>query len=175
MWINFKAIVPFAVKIYAGPVDAEQVNAISGLPRSCRDMVHQRGDLIQDYAVAGDTWSTDHQRWIDNIASLGGHARQFVATPGELGFTVQHEITDDERFAGISFEIVPFKPMTPYTEGRLTVKTLAAKLIKLQVDSSFTISRVKDLIKERESTFQGEQQLLIYQGKILQGTQVSIY
>lgn len=75
MWIDFKANVPFMIKIYCGGV-----NVVSGEHASEGTETKQRraklleqGKPIQDYVVVPE------QRWLDGVAIQSSVVRQFVA------------------------------------------------------------------------------------------------
>jgi hypothetical protein len=88
MWLNFHGG-PNAVKVAVG-----KVNAISGEP------YHQR--LENDYAVVPE------QPWLDGINAGDGYIKQFVAMPLGLGYTVEGQVTGEERHGGL--QIVCFAP-----------------------------------------------------------------
>ncbi|KAF3012951.1 hypothetical protein E8E14_000046 [Neopestalotiopsis sp. 37M] len=106
MWINFRASRPFALKIYVGGV-----NAVSGLPlrddtdqtRRKRLRMLQEGKPVQDYMVVPG------QPWLDGIASEDGKIRQFVAKPKGSGFSVEAQVTGEEKVGGVQIEVVPVK------------------------------------------------------------------
>lgn len=89
LWINFECDDQFAIKVFVGGI-----NAISGLPTS-----QIPGTGQQDYVV------TPQQRWIDRAATEVGKVRQFVAVPMGLGYTVEAQITQQEKLGGIQFEV----------------------------------------------------------------------
>lgn len=106
MWINFRASRPFALKIYVGGV-----NAVSGLPlrddtdqtRRKRLRMLEEGKPVQDYMVVPG------QPWLDGIASEDGKIRQFVAKPKGSGFSVEAQVTGEEKVGGVQIEVVPVK------------------------------------------------------------------
>jgi hypothetical protein len=91
MWISFHAPEwpPRVVKIAVG-----MVNAITGSPWD--DRLSRRE---QDYLVCPD------QRWIDGIKSADGEIRQFVAMPLGTGYTVEGQVTGEERFGGLQIAV----------------------------------------------------------------------
>jgi hypothetical protein len=90
MWIRFNAWwPPSAVKLAVG-----MVNAITGSPWDDR---LSRSE--QDYLVCPD------QPWIDGIKSADGEIRQFVAMPLGMGYTVEGQITGEERFGGLQIAV----------------------------------------------------------------------
>ena len=96
MWISFNGAyhTPRAVKIGVGKVCAvtgeRWSEALSSKP--------------QDYVV------TPPQPWLDGIASGKGTIRQFVAMPLGMGYTVEGQITGEERFGGIQLKVFEPKP-----------------------------------------------------------------
>jgi hypothetical protein len=96
MWIAFEGQhwKPRAVKIAVG-----KVCAITGEPWS--EDLH-RGP--QDYLV------TPPQPWLDGICSGKGTIRQFVAMPLGMGYTVEGQITGEERFGGVQIKVFEPRP-----------------------------------------------------------------
>ena len=74
------------------------VNAVSGDPWS--EAIVARRE--QDYLVCPP------QPWLDGINAGDGIVRQFVAMPLGMGYTVEGQVTGDERFGGI--QLVSFAP-----------------------------------------------------------------
>ncbi|KAK6194028.1 pyridoxine biosynthesis protein [Pestalotiopsis sp. IQ-011] len=112
MWINFSATRPFAVKVHVGGV-----NAVSGLPRDDgkdtektrekRARMAREGRSVQDYVVVPG------QPWLDGIASEDGRIRQFVAKPQGGGFSVEAQVTGQEKTGGIQIEVIPARSGVP--------------------------------------------------------------
>jgi hypothetical protein len=94
MWICFTTPhwKPRAVKVAVG-----KICAITGKPWS--EELH---DHPQDYVV------TPPQPWLDGIAAGKGVIRQFVAMPLGLGYTVEGQVSGEERFGGIQLKV--FEP-----------------------------------------------------------------
>ena len=94
-WLSFSAPHwrPQALKVAVG-----MVNAVSGEPWSQPIVV--AGE--QDYLVCPP------QPWLDGINAGDGVVRQFVAMPLGMGYTVEGQLTGDERFGGI--QLVSFGP-----------------------------------------------------------------
>lgn len=94
MWISFNtARTPLAVKVAAG-----KVNAVSGTPWTETLTKLDRknaGDPDQDYLVA------PHQKWIDGFNVGDGVIRQFVAMPLGMKYTVEAQVTGEEKFGGL--------------------------------------------------------------------------
>jgi len=103
MWLSFdsdRSWRPQALKVAVG-----MVNAVSGEPWS------QRIDDEQDYLVCPP------QPWLDGIKSEDGIIRQFVAMPLGMGYTVEGQLTGEERFGGI--QLIAFDPRDgTFTEPR---------------------------------------------------------
>lgn len=96
LWISFGARwwMPNAVKVGVGNIDA-----ITGDPWD--------DDLRpepQNYLVCPD------QPWLDGINAGDGFIRQFVAMPLGMGYTVEGQVTGEERFGGIQIVVVEPKP-----------------------------------------------------------------
>ncbi|KAF4484745.1 hypothetical protein CGGC5_v007428 [Colletotrichum fructicola Nara gc5] len=109
MWISFTADAPFAIKMYVGGV-----NAVSGFPMTENEKTKEKrqkmlssGKSIQDYMVVPE------QHWLDGIASKDGKIRQFVAEPKGNGFSVEAQVTGEEKVGGIQIEIIPIKKHLP--------------------------------------------------------------
>jgi ubiquitin len=166
MWIKFSATSPFAVKVYVGGVNAvsgELVEETEGATMR-RLKKKEAGKAIQDYMVV------PNQLWLDGIASNDGVVRQFVAMPFGDGYSVEAQLTGQEKFGGIQFEITPAVNPTPRpkVEGnmRIYLKTLTGKTITLPVTSAHTITHIKELVQEKEG-IPPDQQRLIFVGKEL--------
>ena len=76
-----------------------RVNAISGKDYDLVIRPHR-----QDYIVIPD------QRWLDGINSARGSVSQFVAMPLGKGYTIEAQITDEEKHGG--FQLAVFDPKT---------------------------------------------------------------
>jgi hypothetical protein len=78
-------------------VGVGKVNAVSGKPWDERIHVHE-----QDYLLCPE------QRWLDGLNAGNGFVRQFVAMPIGQGYTVEEQVTDEDRFGGI--QLVSYDP-----------------------------------------------------------------
>lgn len=96
MWINFNARhwKPNAVKIAVG-----KINAVSGETWNQRLLADE-----EDYLVCPP------QPWLDGINAGEGYIRQFVAMPLGMGYTVEAQVTGEERFGGIQIIVYEPKP-----------------------------------------------------------------
>ena len=93
-FVNLKSWQPQALKVAVG-----KINAVSGKPW------HQElRDEEKDYMVAPP------QPWLDGINSGDDTIRQFVAMPLGMGYTVEGQITGEERFGGIQLLVYKAKP-----------------------------------------------------------------
>jgi hypothetical protein len=94
-WLSFTPTdwSPQAVKVAVG-----MVNAVSGEPWSEAIVAGRE----QDYLVCPP------QPWLDGINAGDGIVRQFVAMPLGMGYTVEGQLTGEERFGGI--QLVCFAP-----------------------------------------------------------------
>jgi len=80
-----------------GKVSVGRVNAISGKEHDLKIRSHR-----QDYVVIPD------QHWLDGINSGDGLVRQFVAMPLGKGYTIEAQVTDEEKYGG--FQLAIFDP-----------------------------------------------------------------
>ena len=101
LWLSFKSPRrPMAVKVAAG-----KVNAVSGKPWD-PELAPSHGDLNdprQDYFV------TPGQPWLDGFNTGEGTIAQFVAMPLGLGYTVEGQVTGEEKFGGLQIMALPPK------------------------------------------------------------------
>lgn len=164
MWLGFSAKRPFAVKIYVGGV-----NAVSGFPMTESDQTREKrawmlrdGKPIQDYVVLPE------QPWIDGIVSEDGKIRQFVAQPKGSGFSVEAQVTGEEKVGGIQVEIIPMKKHLPaeldirFTDRENKVVTRTLKLEERGLGKESTWADVKAIIKDEFGVEPSEQQLSVY-------------
>lgn len=182
MWISFYSSSAFVIKISAGAI-----NVISGQPlhetietELRRLQLAEAEKSIQDYVVV------PRQPWIDGFADTDGNVKQFVATPCGSGYSVEAQITEDDKLGGLQFEITPKKPPPPPPMGILSpeskqvflrllqdarmqifVKILTGKTITLSVQSAMLMEHVKFLIQEKEG-IQMSCQNIIFAGKQLE-------
>ncbi|KAK5636789.1 hypothetical protein RRF57_012501 [Xylaria bambusicola] len=92
MWVDFKADHPFAIKIYAGGV-----NAVSGEHSlETKETKMRRLDLIAEGKNIQDYVVVPTQMWIDGFAVAPGGVRQFVAMPLGTGYSVEAQLTGQE-------------------------------------------------------------------------------
>ena len=119
LWMRFDGAYhkPNAVKVGVGKVDA-----LTGKPFTM--VLDERK---QNYLVA------PQQPWLDGINAGDGMIRQFVAMPLGQGYTVEGQVTGEERFGGIqlvSFEPKPDRfpepPPQVYSHGAESVDAIAA-------------------------------------------------
>ena len=80
-------------------VSVGRVNALSGKEHDLEIRPHR-----QDYVVIPE------QRWLDGINTGNGSVSQFVAMPLGKGYTIEAQVTDEERFGG--FQVAVFDPRT---------------------------------------------------------------
>ncbi|MBK7948899.1 MAG: hypothetical protein IPK00_09175 [Deltaproteobacteria bacterium] len=94
MWLRFRGDrgTPRAVKVGVG-----KICAVTGLP--WMDALREHP---QDYLV------TPPQPWLDGICVGVGEIRQFVAMPLGLGYTVEGQVTGEERHGGLQISV--FEP-----------------------------------------------------------------
>lgn len=94
MWLSFTAMMPHALKIAVG-----KVCALTGEKWS-----EHLQKKPQNYVVAPS------QPWLDGICVGGGRIRQFVAMPLGMGYTVEGQVTGEEKFGGIQLKLFAPKP-----------------------------------------------------------------
>ncbi|KAL2072051.1 hypothetical protein VTL71DRAFT_11394 [Oculimacula yallundae] len=160
MWIMFDTWRPFAVKVYAGGVNAVSGESQSEDPAamSRRRALLAEGKSIQDYVVAGP------QEWIDGIATANGTVKQFVATPAGSGYSVESQVTSRDSVAGLQFEIMPAK----HVLKQIIVRRLIGKSILLEdFDFDTTVGSLKISIQDKEG-IPPDQQCLLFRNKELQ-------
>lgn len=94
LWIGFlpRYWKPNAVKIAIG-----KVNAVSGKAWDAQLRPDEK-----DYLVCPP------QPWLDGINAGEGYIRQFVAMPLGMGYTVEAQVTGEEKFGGI--QIIVYEP-----------------------------------------------------------------
>ncbi|KAK2012979.1 integral membrane protein [Colletotrichum eremochloae] len=150
MWIGFSSRAPFAIKIYVGGV-----NAVSGFPMTENEKTKEKrlkmlssGQTIQDYIVVPE------QNWLDGIVSEDGKIRQFVAQPKGSGFSVEAQVTGDEKVGGIQIELIPIKKNLPaefdvrYQNKSSEVVTRTFNLAERSLTAESTWGDVKKLIRD---------------------------
>lgn len=93
MWLSFGGA-PHALKVGVGKVCAVSGERWSDGLRAAP----------QNYVVVGP------QPWLDGIASGTGTIRQFVAMPLGLGYTVEGQVTGEEKHGGLQLQAYPAKP-----------------------------------------------------------------
>lgn len=111
LWISFHGAPwkPNAVKIGIGGI-----NAVSG--RAWDEALHEDR---QDYLVVPD------QLWLDGINAGTGVIRQFVAMPLGSGYTIEDQLTGEERAGGI--QLVVFEPRPGRFPDEPSPRDLAAQ------------------------------------------------
>ena len=96
LWISFRSRYwkPNAVKVAVG-----KVNAVSGKPWN-----QELASDENDYLVCPP------QPWLDGINAGEGYINQFVAMPLGMGYTVEAQVTGEEKFGGIQLIVYEPKP-----------------------------------------------------------------
>jgi hypothetical protein len=152
MWIKFSAKEPFALKIYVGGVNAISGVPIKESPEAALKRLQLSDKVKQDYVVLPE------QPWLDGIASDDGRIRQFVAMPKGSGYSVEAQVTGEEKIDGMQFELTPVKRGCPES---LNVKvyeqsssyTTRDKLLNLHERRLSDMSTMMDLKKAIEAEF----------------------
>jgi hypothetical protein len=93
-FVNLQAWKPKALKVAVG-----KVNAVSGKPWNQELRAEEK-----DYMVCPP------QPWLDGINAGKDMIRQFVAMPLGMGYTVEAQVTGEERFGGIQIIVYDAKP-----------------------------------------------------------------
>lgn len=171
MWINFKSLRPFAIKVFLGGV-----NAVSGEPTKEDSATMMRrltkiakDESIQDYIV------TPAQLWLDGIASKSGFVRQFVAMPLGSGYSVEAQVTGQETTGGMQFLVVPTKHQPTLLRGAprpgtisIVVRTLTGKHLDVHnLEPKTFVYELKAFIQDAEG-IPPDQQRLVCKGKQLE-------
>jgi hypothetical protein len=105
MWLSFGGwgyTKPCAVKVACG-----KVNAVSGQPWNEKLKKPRKvsgKDPEQDYMVC------PNQPWLDGFNTGDGVIRQFVAMPLGMGYTVEGQVTGEEKHGGIQIKVFPVLP-----------------------------------------------------------------
>lgn len=161
MWMAFTASRPFALKIYVGGV-----NAVSGFPMVENDKTREkRARMLKDNKEIQDYVVTPNQPWLDGIVSEDGKIRQFVAQPKGSGFSVEAQVTGEEKVGGIQIEIIPVKKNFPdefdvrYKDKDGKVLTRTFKLQERGITRDSTWGDVKTIISKEFGIKEDEQQL----------------
>ncbi len=161
MWLKFNAKEPFALKIYTGGV-----NAISGVPinESAEDMLKRL--KLADNKVKQDYVVLPEQPWLDGIATDDGRIRQFVAMPKGSGYSVEAQVTGEEKMGGLQFEVTPIKRGCPEKlrisiVGEIVPKNHELNLRENGLSDSSTILDLKKLIEKEYSIPVNSQQLQV--------------
>lgn len=96
LWISFQVRYwkPNAVKVAVG-----KVNVVSAKPWEQKLLPGEN-----DYLVCPP------QPWLDGINAGEGYIRQFVAMPLGMGYTVEAQVTGEEKFGGIQVIVYESKP-----------------------------------------------------------------
>ncbi|EFQ27093.1 integral membrane protein [Colletotrichum graminicola] len=171
MWIGFSSRAPFAIKIYVGGV-----NAVSGFPMTENEKTKEKrlkmlssGQPIQDYVVVPE------QNWLDGIVSEDGKIRQFVAQPKGSGFSVEAQVTGDEKVGGIQIELIPVKKNLPaefdvrYQNRDSEVVTRTFNLAEKSLTTESTWRDVKKLVSAEFDIAVEEQVLSDYGNRAASG------
>lgn len=178
MWINFKAGQPFAIKVYVGGV-----NAISGEPyhenhntQARRKVLKRNAHSIQDYLVVPS------QYWLDGVATGEGVVRQFVAMLYGEGYSVEAQITGEEVYGGIQFEVTPairfeeqLAQLPQYPDSiQVHVKTLTGATRIINTHATESVHILKRRIEDQEGISVSHMRL-IFAGKQLEDGNTLLY
>jgi hypothetical protein len=173
MWISFNSQQPFAVKVFVGGINVVTGESKGKTPQMVKRQQERfaNNESIQDYVVPPD------QLWLDGIAAMDGKVMQFVATPVGTGYSVEAQVTGEDKIAGIQFEITPKLPdpyhtMAPFStetpDVLIYIRHLTSTSLPLRVALSYTVDQVKTLVEERVKLAVRDQRLT-YHGIQLEG------
>lgn len=98
LWLAFHGSTS-AVKVAAG-----KINAVSGKPWDPKLKASPQDGDEQDYMVAPHP-----QMWLDGFNTGNGVIKQFVGMAMGKGYTVEGQVTGEEKFGGIQLLVVPPK------------------------------------------------------------------
>src|SRR3954447_4068299 len=102
MWLSFshtRSWKPSALQVAVG-----KVNALAGEEWSEALNGGDEDGEGQDYVVVPE------QPWLDGINAGRGSIRQFVAMPLGMGYTVEGQVTGEERHGGVQLCVFEPKP-----------------------------------------------------------------
>jgi hypothetical protein len=153
MWIQFSALEPFALKIYVGGVNAISGVPINERPEKALERLRIADKVKQDYVVLPE------QPWLDGIASEDGKIMQFVAMPKGSGYSVEAQVTGEEKIGGLQFELTPVKRVCPKKlrlrlHGGQRFRTTQEVELDTEAEGLNDMSRLGDLMKVIERKFQ---------------------
>jgi hypothetical protein len=98
LWLGFHGSIG-AVKVAAG-----KINAVSGKPWDSKLKASPTDGDEQDYMVAPSP-----QPWLDGFNTGKGVIKQFVGMAMGKGYTVEGQVTGEEKFGGIQILVAPPK------------------------------------------------------------------
>lgn len=158
MSIQFEATTPFAVKVYAG-----SINAISGQPiwENHVTKLHQRALLAQNQSVQ-DYIVVPGQRWLDGFAHGNGVVKQFFAPNSGDGYTPEAQVTGQLMYLSLQIEVTPTAVCTKDLNDPVSiiVKTLTGKSSRFQIGSQTTVEELKSMIREKHDIPADEKRLI---------------
>jgi hypothetical protein len=113
LWIAFLGYTPTAISVGVG-----RVNALTGEEWNPKELQEKP----QNYMVSPD------QPWIDGIKSGEGTIKQFVAMPLGKGYTVEAQVTGEEKYGGMQIVVFDAKegalPEMPERRGALGLESM---------------------------------------------------
>jgi hypothetical protein len=148
MWIRFSSKEPFALKVYVGGVNAISGVPIDEKPEAMLKRLRLSNKVKQDYLVLPE------QPWLDGIASEDGNIRQFVAMPKGSGYSVEAQVTGEEKIGGLQFELTPVKRTCPASmnvflfKGTPQQKMVVLKLHEKGLNDMSTMLDLKKVIEK---------------------------
>jgi hypothetical protein len=145
MWIDFSATNRYAIRIFAGGVNAISGEPEVATPASITRLKEKmrRGQAIQDYVVVPE------QLWLDGVAIAPGEVRQFVAMPMGSGHSIEAQVTGQEVNGGLHLEITPMKEFELEEPNADVIVTLpTGDDLTLPVALSWEVWNVKDLLQD---------------------------
>ncbi|KAK6081120.1 hypothetical protein SCUP234_04773 [Seiridium cupressi] len=150
LWVSFEATKPFAIKVYAGGVNAISGEHMNEDPdtKFRRHKKYFEQESIQDYLIVPG------QLWLDGIATSPGVVRQFVAMPTGQGYSVEAQMTGQEVLSGLQFDITP--PMLSISPGRgpkieIIVTTFMKEDLPIECTIDCTVGYIKWIIQDNRT------------------------
>lgn len=160
MWISFVSDNTYAIKIFAG-----NVNAISGKPDTASHKENQatRKDLtLQDFVV------TPHQHWLDGVATEAGRV-QFVAMPMGSGHSTEAPVTGQDSVGRLNFEVTRLDRM-PWEACRMdNIDIVVRQNTRVNIPCCLPRDSFVMQLKEMIEAKGGEVYHITFRGKFLDG------
>lgn len=115
--LRFSSTKPYAVRVYAGDVNAISGRQISEERANSAKPKTIRRQFSQDYIIVPD------QDWLQGFAVEPGVARQFVALPANSGHSAEFQMSGQDCYMGMLFAV------TPVIEPRYTIHVISETML----------------------------------------------